>query len=212
MKENKEIIYIDNESMEKENNRLNNAVNYLNQDYSLIKDFSLDDVKGLIKQATNLRDTDTYFYDKELKRLYRENGFDENLINYVSYDMLNNPILSQRKRSELRQKAINSESYSKLPHLFFNLNNLLKDKNLLDYITYNPITHYGVLQNKLQSYLMDKYTYKAKNEEQAKKGKVLNDIISICKKNGIDGRELDNLLTYDMEGKLKINLDYFFSL
>lgn len=115
-------------------------------------------------------------------------------------------------KNELRQKAINSEPYSKLPLLFYNLNNLFEDKNLLDFISYNPITHYGISQNDLQGYLIGRYTYKAKNEEQQKKAKALNQIIDICNKNDIDGRELDNLLTYDSDNKLKINLGYFFSL
>lgn len=215
MKSNKEfntVVYIDNDSMKSDNNKLNTVVKALNENYSLIRDYSSEEIKDLIKSAANRRDIDTYFYEKELKKLYRENGFDESLINYVAYDMLNNPILSQRKRNELKQKAINSQSYIVLPSLFFYLNNILSDKNLIDFITYNPITHYGVSQNDLQGYLIGRYTYKAKNEEQQKKGKALNQIMDICKVNDIDGRELDNLLTYDSDNKLKINLGYFFSL
>lgn len=172
-KEFNQVVYIDSDKIKSQSNKLNIAVKALNENYSLIRDYSLEEIKDLIKSATNNTVIDTYFFERELKRLYRENGFDESQINYVSYDMLNNPILSQRKRNELRQKAINSESYSKLPLLFYNLNNLFEDKNLLDFISYNPITYYGISQNDLQGYLIGRYTYKAKNEEQQKKAKAL---------------------------------------
>lgn len=101
MKEKKEfnqVVYVDSDKIKSQSNKLNIAVKALNENYSLIRDYSLEEIKDLIKSATNKRDIDTYFFERELKRLYRENGFDESLINYVSYDMLNNPILSQRKK------------------------------------------------------------------------------------------------------------------
>lgn len=196
---NKEIIlYTDTKQIQKDIKALKTAVKLLNDNYSLISHFTLDEVKDLIKMANNNVKIYSFFQNRIMKRFYRDNGLKEEYINNTLYE--------PQQHTKYRDLTIRTKEYQLTPKLFVDVKDTLKSAFLIDFITYNPITHYGISKT-AETAINERYTYKAHNKQQEDKGSVLKQVIKLLQDNDLTLSDLNYLLSTNDDGRIYIDIN-----